>query len=112
MQPNPSPMFTRRAEAFGALLKARRTELGLTQRALAKDVAMAPCISEIEQGKRKPSRAQLDRLCAVLGFDGDEAHALLGLIPLDVEAAWMGSGWLRDMVRQHMREPQAYYEDD
>lgn len=101
MQPNPSPMFTRRAEAFGALLKARRTELGLTQRALAKDAGLVhdTYIVEMEKGRRKPSRAQLDRLCVVLGFDRDDAHAMLGLIPTDIEEAWMRDVKFREEVR-------------
>lgn len=55
-------------KTFGAVLKALRTEAGLTQEALAPLVQYsAAYIAKIEQGKRYPPRDLVDRAGEVLG---------------------------------------------
>lgn len=57
-----------RARLLGCELRRRRQDLGLTISALADRAGVSPSfVSEIEQGKKLPSLATLDRLAAVLG---------------------------------------------
>ena len=68
------------APAFQAVLglavKARRTELEITQEQLANDTGLHQrWISNVETGKRNPSYASLRRLAAGLGLSTSELLA-------------------------------------
>jgi len=55
--------------ALGRLLKGRRAELALSQRALARQLGVKPShIAYLESGKRKPSLALMGRLEHALGI--------------------------------------------
>ena len=64
-------MATRRsavAKAFGAVLRGRRTDAGLTQEALAARCGLhATYISQLERGLKTPSLAVLVDLASELG---------------------------------------------
>jgi transcriptional regulator with XRE-family HTH domain len=65
-----SPAFQ---HALGLAVKARRSELGLTQEQLANDTDLHQrWISNVETGKRNPSYASLRRLAAGLGLTASE----------------------------------------
>lgn len=55
------------AGAIGARLRARRLELGLSQRDLAEPGVTYPYISRIEEGTRRPSVRVLRKLAPKLG---------------------------------------------
>ncbi|MDP2871073.1 MAG: helix-turn-helix transcriptional regulator [Bacillota bacterium] len=58
-----------RARLLGCELRRRRQDLGLTISALAAKAHLSPSfVSEIEQGKKLPSLASLDRIAAALGI--------------------------------------------
>lgn len=64
------------ADEFGAALKRRRTEAGLTLRALAQLADVSPSfLSQVERGITRPRLATLQRLASA--FD-TSMHALLG----------------------------------
>jgi transcriptional regulator with XRE-family HTH domain len=55
--------------ALGRLLKGRRAELALSQRALARQIGVKPShVAYLESGKRKPSLALMGRLEHALGI--------------------------------------------
>lgn len=57
------------SRAIADLIRARRRELGLSQRALAKAAAVSQSlIAEIESGKRLASTRSLDKLTQFLGI--------------------------------------------
>jgi transcriptional regulator with XRE-family HTH domain len=65
-----SPAFQ---HALGAAVKARRSELGLTQEQLANDTDLHQrWISNVETGKRNPSYASLRRLATGLDLTASE----------------------------------------
>jgi transcriptional regulator with XRE-family HTH domain len=62
--------------ALGLAVKARRTELEITQEQLANNTGLHQrWISNIETGKRNPSYASLRRLAAGLGLSASELLA-------------------------------------
>ena len=63
---------------FGAWLKWRRENLGLTQQALAEQVACSiEAIRKLEAGTRKPSQQVAERLAACLEIPTDEREAFV-----------------------------------
>jgi transcriptional regulator with XRE-family HTH domain len=68
-----SPAFQ---AALGGAVKARRSELGLTQEQLANDTDLHQrWISNVETGKRNPSYASLRRLASGLALSASELIA-------------------------------------
>ena len=68
-----SPAFQ---HALGLAVKARRTELGLTQETLANNTGLHQrWISNVETGKRNPSYGSLRRLADGLGLSASELIA-------------------------------------
>ena len=62
--------------ALGLAVKARRTELEVTQEQLANNTGLHQrWISNVETGKRNPSYASLHRLAAGLGLSASELLA-------------------------------------
>jgi len=62
--------------ALGLAVKARRTELEITQEQLANNTGLHQrWISNVETGKRNPSYASLRRLAAGLGLSASELLA-------------------------------------
>jgi transcriptional regulator with XRE-family HTH domain len=69
----PAPTFQL---ALGLAVKARRSELGITQEQLANDTDLHQrWISNVETGKRNPSYASLRRLAAGLDLSTSELIA-------------------------------------
>lgn len=69
----PAPSAQR---ALGLAVKARRTELGITQEQLANDTGLHQrWISNVETGKRNPSYASLRRLAGGLGLKASQLIA-------------------------------------
>lgn len=67
----------KQTKSLGKILKERRTQLGLTQRALADQVAIkASHVAYIESGRRRPSLPLLERIATVLGLDRRELFVL------------------------------------
>ena len=63
--------------ALGKLLKKRRAELALSQRALAEELDVKPShIAYLESGKRKPSLALMGRLEGALGISRQQIFLL------------------------------------
>lgn len=64
-------------KALGEVLKERRVELSLTQRALADQVGIKPShVAYIESGRRKPSLALIERMATTLGLNRQELFIL------------------------------------
>lgn len=92
--------------AMGRLLAEARHAHGLTQNDLGAMVGLDSMhISQFECGHKRPTRTQLDKLCAALDVDRDEAHALLGMLPIEVEMEWLRRGWVRKEVRRILDIP-------
>ena len=67
----------KQTQTLGKILKERRIQLGLTQRALAEQVAIkASHVAYIESGRRRPSLMLLERIATVLGLDRRELFVL------------------------------------
>lgn len=60
------------AAALAARLREARERIGLSQRALAKDICTPAYVSRLEKGERIPSLQLLRRLAERLGVDADE----------------------------------------
>src|SRR6267378_274626 len=55
-------------KTFGAEVKRRRTDLGISQEELAERASLhRTYVSDVEAGKRNPSLASIQRLAAALG---------------------------------------------
>jgi transcriptional regulator with XRE-family HTH domain len=66
------------ASSFGVAIKMRRLELGLTQRALARQLNTAPSyISHIEHNRHEPSLALLVRIAEILQLKPEKLFLLL-----------------------------------
>ncbi|MBF6567797.1 MAG: helix-turn-helix transcriptional regulator [Candidatus Binataceae bacterium] len=64
-------------KALGEVLKERRVELSLTQRALADQVGIKPShVAYIESGRRKPSLALIERMATTLDLNRQELFIL------------------------------------
>jgi predicted ATPase/DNA-binding XRE family transcriptional regulator len=64
--------------SFGAWLKRRRTQLGLTQDELARRVGYSvSLLQKVEAGQRRPARQLAERLAAALALPSDALDALL-----------------------------------
>jgi transcriptional regulator with XRE-family HTH domain len=67
----------KQTQTLGKILKERRIQLGLTQRALADQVAIkASHVAYIESGRRRPSLMLLERIATALGLDRRELFVL------------------------------------
>jgi transcriptional regulator with XRE-family HTH domain len=67
----------KQTKSLGKILKERRTQLGLTQRALADQVAIkASHVAYIESGRRRPSLPLLERIATALDLDRRELFVL------------------------------------
>jgi transcriptional regulator with XRE-family HTH domain len=65
--------FDRKLRKFGANVRAKRIELGLTQRELGRETGVHPSyISAVERGLRNPRLRTLDRLAKGLGVKASE----------------------------------------
>jgi transcriptional regulator with XRE-family HTH domain len=91
-----------RQKKLAALLKGRRTALGLTQNTLAKRLSVkASHVALLESGRRRPSLGLLVRLTAVLGIDGKELLVLAYpeaeklLSPASERSRKISSSWQR-----------------
>jgi transcriptional regulator with XRE-family HTH domain len=63
--------------AFGSLLKRKREELSLTQRALAGRLGLSPAyVASLEWGERKPSLVVLHRVAQTLHLDAPKLFVL------------------------------------
>jgi transcriptional regulator with XRE-family HTH domain len=59
-----------KSEAFGSLLKRKRHQLSLTQRALAKLLGVKPSyVAYLESGRRRPSLALIRRIADILALE-------------------------------------------
>jgi transcriptional regulator with XRE-family HTH domain len=64
-------------KAFGELLKKKRQELSLTQRALAGRLGISPAyLASLEWGERKPSLVVLQRVAQTLHLDAPKLFVL------------------------------------
>jgi transcriptional regulator with XRE-family HTH domain len=64
-------------QQFGAVIRARRRQLDLTQEELARRIRTSvPYIGHLETGKRHPSEKLVTRLAQVLGLDPRELFFL------------------------------------
>lgn len=71
-----------RAQAFGVMLKARRTAAGLPQDALATRLGVSrPYLSHLEHGQYLPSPSVLTKLARCLHVPIDDLYALTGYLP-------------------------------
>jgi transcriptional regulator with XRE-family HTH domain len=84
------------------LLKAGRSNLGLTQQSLAQKLGVrASHIALLESGRRRPSLALIVRLAAVLGLDGRELLQLAYpevrtlISPIPQRRTKLGQSWQR-----------------
>jgi transcriptional regulator with XRE-family HTH domain len=73
------PTFDPELATFAAALRTRRHRQGLTLRDLGRDCGRSlGFLSDLENGKREPSAATLERLADVLGVTMDELWRGLG----------------------------------
>jgi transcriptional regulator with XRE-family HTH domain len=64
-------------QRFGAVIRARRRQIDLTQEELARRIRTSvPYIGHLETGKRHPSEKIVTRLAEVLGLDARELFFL------------------------------------
>jgi transcriptional regulator with XRE-family HTH domain len=68
---------TTNVQCFGAVIRARRRQLDLTQEELARRIKTSvPYVGHLETGKRHPSERIVTRLAEVLGIDARELFFL------------------------------------
>jgi transcriptional regulator with XRE-family HTH domain len=66
------PVAMRESGAFSAKLRALRMDTGISLRHLARDVDISPAfLSDIELGRRMPSRAVVCRIAKALSVEAD-----------------------------------------
>ncbi len=64
-------------QGFGAVIRARRRQIDLTQEELARRIRTSvPYVGHLETGKRHPSEKIVTRLAEVLGLDSRELFFL------------------------------------
>lgn len=72
-------------ESIGQRIKRERSELGLTQRELAKRIGVGvPHVSKIEADRENPSDDLIARLAEVFAVDADELGIVARRLPEDV----------------------------
>ncbi len=88
-------------QTFGAVLRARRREAGLTQRELAERAGLDfTYISKLENDRVPPPAADtVVLLCVVLGVRPEELLALTGKIPSDVQELVSSSPAAQEFLR-------------
>lgn len=72
--------------AMGDIIRTRRTELGISQRSMARTLGIShPYLAQVEQGKngiKDPARIQL--IADTLRLDVDTLHLARGDVPPDI----------------------------
>lgn len=85
------------SEALGALIRARREELGMSRRQLVEATGLSyPYVSQLETGYRLPSSTALRNLAGALQMSTDE---LVSVMPEERSATGRGrdrSGWFHN----------------
>jgi transcriptional regulator with XRE-family HTH domain/DNA-binding MarR family transcriptional regulator len=83
------------AEPVGSRIRRLRTEQGISQRDLARQVGVgAPHVSKLERGDEQPSEALLVRIAGALDVDPDDLVLRAGLVP-----EWMAEALAADPER-------------
>ena len=70
---------------LGTYIKAARTRKHILQKDLAIKIQITPqYLNDLENDRREPSDATLQRLSAILGLNSDYAYMLVGKLPPDL----------------------------
>jgi transcriptional regulator with XRE-family HTH domain len=97
VQAQSSPTVRRRE--LGAVLKALRTEKGLTAEQVAQRLMVSPSkISRLETGQRGASARDVSDLCKLYGIDGDQRQQLLQFARETKEKTWWQRSALNDLT--------------
>ena len=88
-----APTFAERRlelhEHVGCAIRARRLELGVGLKSLARAAGVSPShLSRVENGKARPSAELLERVAERLGMDTEGTLAMAGFLPEDLKHAF------------------------
>ena len=100
------------AETFGSFLREIRESRGISNRALANQIGIAPgYMNDIEKGRRNPPPGRLERIAAVLRMTQEEKAKMYDLagnarneIPDDITEYLKGHEAAQAVIRRALME--------